>query len=86
MYLLLSKLDQALQYFEQSLTLVHVARWEGRGLWGLAKVQDMSGNKIKALTLGKQALEVLDTAGHRDAVLVKHWLSSLSLPDEGQAL
>jgi tetratricopeptide (TPR) repeat protein len=83
MYLLLSNLEQALQYFEQSLTLVHVARWEGRGLWGLAKVQDMSGNKIKALTLGKQAFEVLDTAGHRDAALVKHWLSSLSLPDEG---
>ena len=85
-HLLLSQPDKAKSYFEESIDLVkgmQVARWQGRSLFGLARVQEGLGSKEEALKIGEQALKVLEDARHRDAILVQRWLKPLSDGDNG---
>jgi tetratricopeptide (TPR) repeat protein len=80
-FIALCDFSRAQKYFEEGHTLaqsVHVTRWQGRNLWGLAQLQEKMENRSDAIGLGGQALRILEQANHRDMHLVRIWLNSIT--------
>jgi tetratricopeptide (TPR) repeat protein len=80
-YVMMEDWQQAKTFYDEAVEFsvkLNLTRWYGRSLFGLAKVYSNSSNvneRTNATSLATEAALKLEVIGHRDAKMVREWLS-----------